>query len=180
MTKLFLTVICFFGSLSFLWSQSVAPFVEDVNKARVELKDVVVTNEHKERYVFGVVKDLATGEPIVGATVIVDGTTLGAVSGLDGEFKIVNVPKEEFKVVVSYISYKSYISDALKVKDGNALELNLSMVEEAQNLETVVVVGRRRIGSEAGIMSAVKTSAFVASGISAAQIARSNDRDASE
>lgn len=181
MTKLFLTAICFFGSLNFLWSQNVAPVVnEDVNVGTVGIKEVVVSDQHKSRTIFGVIKDAANGEPILGATIIVDGTTLGAVSGVDGEFQIVNAPKDEFKLRVSYVSYKPYISEPLTIKNGTALEFNLSMVEEAHNIETVVVVGRRRISSESGVMSAIKTSALVASGISAAQIARSNDRDASE
>lgn len=181
MMRLFLTIVCFFGSLNFLWSQNIAPNLnDDANIGKVSINEVAAEEQHKSRTIFGVIKDAVTNEPILGATVIIEGTTLGAVTGIDGDFKIANAPKDGFKLRVSYVSYKPYLSELLTIKSGMALEFNLSMVEETQNLETVVVVGRRRIGSEAGVMSAIKTSALVASGISAAQISRSNDRDASE
>lgn len=41
----------------------------------------------------GIVKD-ATGEPIIGATVMVKGTTNGTITGLDGDFSLNNVEKE--------------------------------------------------------------------------------------
>ena len=51
----------------------------------------------------GVVKD-ANGESIIGASVLVKGTTNGSITGLDGDFSLRNVKKGDI-IVVSYVGY---------------------------------------------------------------------------
>ena len=53
----------------------------------------------------GVVKD-ANGESIIGASVLVKGTTNGSITGLDGDFSLRNVKKGDI-IVVSYVGYQS-------------------------------------------------------------------------
>ncbi len=53
----------------------------------------------------GKVIDARTGEPIVGANVVVEGTTYGAASNPDGFFTIVSVPPGTFRVQASVIGY---------------------------------------------------------------------------
>lgn len=73
------------------------------------------------------------GEPIIGATVKVKGTTSGAVSDLDGNFTVDAEKGAELEV--SYIGYKT---QAVKVS-GNYVEVKL--LEDAKALNEVVVVG---------------------------------------
>ena len=56
--------------------------------------------------VTGVVKDAATGETVIGASVLIKGTTEGTVTSFDGDFSI-NV-KQGQEIVVSSIGYDSY------------------------------------------------------------------------
>ena len=72
----------------------------------------------------GVVKDSETKEPLIGASVQIDGTTVGTITDLDGSF-VLNGVKGETTIVVSYVSY---ITKKLKVnasKDTAPIEILL-------------------------------------------------------
>lgn len=79
----------------------------------------------------GVVVDSA-GEPILGASVVVDGTTIGVVTSIDGDF-ILNV-KEGSLITVSYIGYSDI---SVAAKDG----MTIVMVEDSTQIEELVVIG---------------------------------------
>lgn len=81
----------------------------------------------------GVVKD-AVGEPIIGASVVVKGTTNGTITGLDGDFAISNVNEGDV-IQISFIGYKTQ-----EVK-WNGQPLKVSLKEDTQSLDEVVVVG---------------------------------------
>ena len=84
--------------------------------------------------VSGTVVD-ATGEPVIGASVIVQGTTTGTVTDIDGAFTINNVPSKG-NLVVSFIGYKSQTMPI----DGRA-SYSVTLQEDNALLEEVVVVG---------------------------------------
>lgn len=82
------------------------------------------------------VLDKATEEPLVGANAIIDGTSLGAASDLDGRFIIRNVPLGKQKLIISYIGYNS-ITIELDVKSNNE---NVDYYLEPKTLEGETVV----------------------------------------
>ncbi len=53
----------------------------------------------------GTVLDKKTGEPIAGANVVIEGTTLGAMTDLDGFFSIINIKPGKYTVKVTYVGY---------------------------------------------------------------------------
>ncbi|MBL7190968.1 TonB-dependent receptor [bacterium] len=53
----------------------------------------------------GTVKDKKTGDPIIGANVIIENTSWGAMTDLDGFFSMINIPPSKYTVLVSYIGY---------------------------------------------------------------------------
>lgn len=81
----------------------------------------------------GVVKD-AVGETVIGASVLVKGTTNGTITGIDGDFTLDNVKKGDI-IVISFIGY---ITQEVAYK---GVPTNVTMKEDSQNLEEVVVVG---------------------------------------
>lgn len=74
------------------------------------------------------------GEPIIGASVVVVGTTIGTFTDIEGEFSIMAVENSTLK-----ISYIGYTPQTIKVKDKNNIEIVLQ--EDAQALDEVIVVG---------------------------------------
>ena len=81
----------------------------------------------------GVIKD-ALGEPIIGASVVVKGTTNGTITDIDGAFSFANVKKGDV-IQISFVGYKSQEI----VWNGNPLDIVLQ--DDTQALEEVVVVG---------------------------------------
>ncbi len=81
----------------------------------------------------GFVKD-KTGEPVIGASVVVKGTNNGTITGFDGEFNISNVKKGDI-IQISFVGFKT-----IETKwTGVPLEVTLS--EDTELLDEVVVVG---------------------------------------
>jgi outer membrane receptor protein involved in Fe transport len=81
----------------------------------------------------GVVKD-ATGEAIIGASVVVKGTTNGSITDFDGNFELSGVKNG----AILQVSYVGYITQEVKY---NGQALNVILKEDNMNLEEVVVVG---------------------------------------
>ncbi len=75
-----------------------------------------------------------SGEPVIGATVLLKGTSIGTVTGMDGDFSI-NVP-ENGTLVISYIGYQS---QEISVIGRNSF--NVVLQEDSELLDEVVVVG---------------------------------------
>ncbi len=62
----------------------------------------------------GYVTDEETGEPIVGANVIIEGTYLGASADLDGYYSISNIPPGEYRVIFSAVGYQKIIVEKVQ------------------------------------------------------------------
>lgn len=75
-----------------------------------------------------------SGEPIIGANVVVKGTTHGTITDLDGKFSF-DVPENS----VLEISYIGYLTQSVPLNGQNTLAVSLK--EDSQNLDEVVVVG---------------------------------------
>ena len=83
--------------------------------------------------VTGVVVD-ANGEPIIGANVVVKGTSIGTITDIDGRFTL-EVPEG----AVLQVSYIGYMDQSIAI--GKQSVLNITMKEDTQKLDEVVVVG---------------------------------------
>lgn len=77
----------------------------------------------------------ANGEPVIGASAVVKGTTNGGITDMDGKFTIKDVP-ENATLSISYIGYKA---QTLTVKGKNTF--NIILQEDNTNLDDVVVIG---------------------------------------
>lgn len=83
----------------------------------------------------GKVIDKSNQEPIVGASVLIEGTTNGIITDLDGQFVLSNVPSAA-NLVISYIGYTT---QTLPVK--GKTNFNVALIEDSETLDEVVVVG---------------------------------------
>lgn len=86
------------------------------------------------RQVTGTVVD-GTGETVIGANVLVVGTTNGVITDIDGNFTLQDVPADA-KLQISFIGYVQQI-----ITVGNQTHLKVVLKEDAQALDEVVVVG---------------------------------------
>lgn len=106
------------------------------------------------RQVSGVVSD-ESGEPLIGATVMVAGTTVGAVTDLDGNYTI-NIPQNGHQLIFSYVGYNNQTVDI------NSDRIDVVMKTNDELLEEVVVIGygSRRKEELTGAVSTVSEKDF--------------------
>lgn len=95
-------------------------------------RTTALANQQK-KIITGTVVD-PNGEAVIGANVVVKGTTNGTITDMDGKFSL-EVP-EGAMLLVSYIGYGDY-----ETKVGNQSNLSITLKEDSQALEEVVVVG---------------------------------------
>ena len=81
----------------------------------------------------GIIRD-ASG-PVIGANVIVKGSTIGNITDLDGKFTLSSVPDN----AVLQVSYIGYVTQEIRV--GNQTNFNIMLLEDSEALEEVVVIG---------------------------------------
>lgn len=86
------------------------------------------------RTITGTVID-ETGETVIGANVVVKGTTNGSITDVDGRFSLNNVPDGAI-LIVSYVGYED-----LSVKVGVQSQLTIKLKESSELIDEVVVVG---------------------------------------
>lgn len=123
----------------------------------MEGKNIMLMSKAKDgeaaqqaRKITGIVKD-STGEPIIGANVTVKGESIGTITDIDGQF-VLDAPAN----AVLQISYIGYVAQEVKV--GNKKELSITLEEDTETLDEVVVVGYGSVKKSnlTGSLSSVK------------------------
>jgi outer membrane cobalamin receptor len=88
----------------------------------------------------GKLVDTDNGEPLISASVVVDGTTIGTLSDFDGNFTISDVPSGSQTIVITYIGYAT-LKQTVEVKNGGSTDLGtIEVGSSAIGLQQVNVV----------------------------------------
>ena len=90
--------------------------------------------------ILGKVTDKMTGDPIPGVNVLLEGTTMGGASDLNGEFFIINIPPDVYNVKVSNIGYKTLIVQSVEVNVNRTTELNVQIEETVLELQEAATI----------------------------------------
>jgi len=88
----------------------------------------------------GSVKDSVTGEPLVGANVVVLGTDLGGATNLEGEFIILNIPPGLYKIKVSYIGYEAKVYQNIRIVVDHTTIFSINLNPKPVEVDEVVVI----------------------------------------
>lgn len=125
----------------------------------------------------GSIKDRKTGEAVIGAVVSAGGQVTQ--TDIDGHFSI-DIPAGVYKASVTYVGYIRINKEQVEVRPGKETHLEIMMSEDENTLGEVWVTERKVTGSNIALIQQIREARAVVSGISAEQISRSQDRDASE
>ena len=90
--------------------------------------------------IVGKVVDEESGEALIGANVLIDGTNLGAATDVSGDFVILNIPPGSYTVTAKYIGYRDVRFENIKVSVNLTTEANFSLASNAYETEAVIVV----------------------------------------
>jgi outer membrane receptor for ferrienterochelin and colicin len=128
----------------------------------------------------GTVTDAKTGETVVGANVVIAGTGVGAATDIDGKYSIPNVKPGTYSLSVTFITYKAHAIPDVVVEGGKIITIDVQMQEDISTLQEIVISGTRQVNTDVSLVSAIKASKLVVSGISSEQIGKVPDRDAAQ
>ncbi len=89
----------------------------------------------------GLVSNGINNEPIPFANIVIDSTTVGATSDIDGNYKIENLKPGTYNVICSSIGFKKEIKYEVRVSSIRPTVINFEMVSQSTSLDEVVVSG---------------------------------------
>ncbi len=98
------------------------------------LSVLAITASAQSKSVSGTVVDKA-GEPVIGASVVVKGTTNGTITDFDGNFSLQGVPNDG-TIQVSFVGYKTQ-----DISVAGKSSVKITLAEDTEMLDEVVVVG---------------------------------------
>jgi outer membrane receptor protein involved in Fe transport len=120
----------------------------------------------------GKVVDAKTGELLLGVTVMLEGTTKGSTTNIDGTFLIKNVPVGIYNLVVSSVGYITKKYDSLEVKKG-VQNIDLSLEQQTVDLnKKIVVTAKMAESSDAAVLRNRQKAVTVSDAIGAQAISR--------
>jgi len=108
-------------------------FTSSVKKPASKINTTL--NTSKPITITGIVRDSKDGATLPGASVIIEGTTTGTTTDLNGQFKI-DVPGPNTVLVISYLGY-----NPIRITVGDKTNLNIVLVQNLVQLDEIVVVG---------------------------------------
>ncbi|NND72246.1 MAG: TonB-dependent receptor plug domain-containing protein [Rhodothermales bacterium] len=91
----------------------------------------------------GKVTDLANGDALIGVNVIIDGTTQGTVTDIDGNYVILNVRPGDYTLLFSYVGFQSQRISGIRVSTGQTTRYNIEMREQVIEGQEVIIQAER-------------------------------------
>lgn len=128
----------------------------------------------------GKIIDATTSEPLVGATVKIMGTSSGAVSDVDGNYIIEDVPPGSYDLKFSYIGYTDKVFKSVIVNSKEKTELNVVLNVDGLTTEVITIEAYTSLANEQALLIEQKNSNKISDGISEQQMKRAPDAAASE
>ncbi|TKB99449.1 TonB-dependent receptor [Pedobacter cryotolerans] len=128
----------------------------------------------------GQVTEKGTGEKLVGLSVFIEGTSIGATTNAEGNYSLNTIKPGTYKVIFTYVSFKRQLISNVVVTPGNTTTLNAVMEPDMAMLNAITISGNRPTGNEVAVLSELKKSQSIANGVSSQTIQKSGDSDAAQ
>ncbi len=91
----------------------------------------------------GKIIDNASGDPIIGANIIIVGKSIGAAADIEGNYFIINIPPGNYTLKFSSIGYSAQIVENIRVSVDQTTSLDVSLSEESVELGEIVVAAQK-------------------------------------
>lgn len=127
----------------------------------------------------GVVKDKTTEETIVGATIVIKGTTKGTTTDIEGNFVLDNLKPGNYDLEVSFISYNKVEIDNISLSAGQEYNINVEMEEVTFLLDVVTVTAKKEMSGEKILMIEQKDAGSITLHIGSQELSRKGASDVS-
>ena len=137
-------------------------------------------NAQEKGSISGKIIDGSNNDILIGANVLVTGTSIGASSDLDGYYSIKNLLPGTYQLKFSFISYRSIFVDDVKVLAGKETKISVTMETTSTELSEVVVTAEALKNSEGALLNIQKNSLNIVDGMSAELISKNNSSDGTD
>ncbi|MBQ8520793.1 MAG: carboxypeptidase-like regulatory domain-containing protein, partial [Bacteroides sp.] len=94
----------------------------------------------------GVVTDRSTHEPLIGASILIKGTTNGTITDFDGRFELTGLRKGSYTLVISYVAFKT--AEVTVQVPSDTPEVAVALEPDNQQLSEVTVTARKNLEGE--------------------------------
>ncbi|TAE15139.1 MAG: TonB-dependent receptor [Bacteroidetes bacterium] len=128
----------------------------------------------------GQIMDSTLNEALIGATIQLENTTIGASADVEGNYQITGVQVGTYTLVCTMVGYQTQKIEGIQVQAGKVTLLNVNLKTEANALGEVVLTVQRETMGELAVISEIKGAEQVAVGMSGEQISKTQDRDAAQ
>ncbi len=129
--------------------------------------------------VHGKIVDASNGEVLIGATVLAEGTTKGAMADLDGNYSFKLEPGT-YTIKCRYVSYKDQSITSVKLAPGEVKRIDFTMTSAENALGEIVIEAEQVRNTDASLITMQRQSVAIQDGISTQQISRSGATNAAE
>jgi TonB-dependent receptor len=126
----------------------------------------------------GSVVDEKTGDPMIGATVQVEGLNAGAMVDLEGKYLLRHVPAGSHTLVVSMIGYAQKKITGVAVGTDKTTKIDVTLQEQILETEVIEVTAKSVENTEAALLKARQNALSISDAISAEDISRGGQSDA--
>ncbi|MEZ5003394.1 MAG: TonB-dependent receptor [Chitinophagales bacterium] len=125
----------------------------------------------------GTVIDDETGETLIGVNVLIEGTSIGTTTDIDGNYTL-RVKVGSYNLVYSYVSFAPYKVEQINLTDKQVYIMDVRMQSDEQMLEQVVVSAKAVTNTETAMFTIQKKSGNLLNGISSQTFSKTGDSDA--
>jgi outer membrane receptor protein involved in Fe transport len=141
------------------------------------LSFVFINVEAQNAVLRGTVTDVKTGETIVGASVFLGGTTIGAMSDFDGKFELKNIAPGSYTLKCSFISYEPQEKEVV-LSANDELNIDFRLGEAVVQVEEVKVIARANRENETMLLMEQKDADGIKESIGAQRLSSLGVSDA--
>lgn len=126
----------------------------------------------------GNIKDRKSKEPLIGATIQIVGSNVGAVTDFNGNFELKDVKDGIYDIEIKYVGYQTAVRRKVKIENSKVVVLNLELDMAEQTLSDVVVVAKANRESENVALLEQKRSVLAVQSVGAKELSRKGVSDA--
>jgi hypothetical protein len=93
--------------------------------------------------VAGKIVDAKTGEPLIGANIVILNTSLGGTTDIEGQYFVINIPPGKYDVKVSYIGYRSEIVKEVVINVDRTTYMDFQLQSEELQTDVIEIVANK-------------------------------------
>ena len=128
----------------------------------------------------GTISDSDNKDPLIGASVLVLETTIGANTDIDGFYTIQNIPEGNYQLKITYIGYEPFISDSIFLESDSYLTYDQSLTAKPLEAMSVQVEALLDKNDGSDIISEKKKSKTIQDAVSNEDISKTGDSNVAD